>query len=401
MARTRLAYLVTHPIQYQAPLLRQVAADPDIDLTVFFGSDFSVRSYVDPGFGRAVQWDVPLLDGYRSEFLAPRGRPLAKGEDPSFLRPFNRGLFRRLGRFDALWVHGYHRAFHWMAMAEARRRGLTVLLRDEATDISAGRSPAKQAAKRLFFKGFDRLVDGYLCIGSLNRAFYQGFGVAERKLFSVPYAVDNAHFQSRIAAAAPEREALRARLGLEPGRPVVLFSGKLIPRKRPFDLLDAHDRLVGDPAARRPYLLFAGDGELRPELEARIAGRDGADGGDVRLLGFQNQGELAALYDLADVFVLPSEREAWGLVVNEAMNAGRAIIVNDRIGAGADLVRGGENGFVYPVGDVAALTVSLLTILRDPARLEAMGRRSREIIDRWSFREDIDGLKQALNEVGR
>jgi glycosyltransferase involved in cell wall biosynthesis len=102
------------------------------------------------------------------------------------------------------------------------------------------------------------------------------------------------------------------------------------------------------------------------------------------------------LYDLADLLVLPSEREAWGLVVNEAMNAGCAIVVNDRIGAGADLVRGGDNGFIYPCGDVAALAVSLRSVLRDPARGRAMGESSRALIERWGFTEDLAGLRAAL-----
>ena len=65
----RLGYLVSHPIQYQAPLLRRIAQEPDIELQVMFGSDFSVRGYRDEGFGAEVAWDVPLLEGYSSEFL--------------------------------------------------------------------------------------------------------------------------------------------------------------------------------------------------------------------------------------------------------------------------------------------------------------------------------------------
>jgi glycosyltransferase involved in cell wall biosynthesis len=78
------------------------------------------------------------------------------------------------------------------------------------------------------------------------------------------------------------------------------------------------------------------------------------------------------------------------------MNAGCAIVVNDRIGAAADLVRGGDNGFVYPCGDVEALAVSLRSVLRDPERCRAMGRRSRALIDQWSFAEDLAGLRAAL-----
>jgi glycosyltransferase involved in cell wall biosynthesis len=394
-APTRLAYLVTHPIQYQAPLLRLIAAQPDIDLHVMFGSDFSVRQFKDPGFGRTIAWDVPLLDGYGSEVLPSLGRPLADDELPGFWRPFSRGIARRLaaGRFDALWVHGYNRASHWAAMLAAKRLGLGVLLRDEATQVSAPRALPKRLAKQVYFRALDRLVDGYLAIGSLNRDYYLAHGVAPAKLFAMPYAVDNGFFQARVARAESERAALRARLGLAPDRPVILFAAKLIARKRPLDLLEAFARIAGDPAARAPCLLFAGDGELRPALEAAIV-RGGL--ADVRLLGFQSQAELAALYDLADLLVLPSERESWGLVVNEAMNARCAIVVNDRIGAGADLVRGGDNGFVYPCGDVAALAVSLRSVLRDPERCRAMGRRSRDIIARWSFAEDLAGLRAAL-----
>jgi hypothetical protein len=112
MRKIRLAYLVTHPIQYQAPLLRRIAEDRDIDLTVFYGSDISTKGYRDAGFDRVIKWDVPLLNGYRYEFLPAVGRT----DRLSFWRPFNYGLAKRLkaGRFDVLWVHGYARWFHWI-----------------------------------------------------------------------------------------------------------------------------------------------------------------------------------------------------------------------------------------------------------------------------------------------
>ncbi len=381
----KLAYLVTHPIHYQAPMIRRVAAEPDIDLHVFFGSDFSTRAHVDPGFGKAVTWDVPLTDGFQHSFLPEVTPPLQPGEDTTFWRPRNRGLAEQLAHFDALWVHGYHRAFHLQTMLQAKLKGLRVLLRDEATDVSAARSPAKQAAKRLFFAGVDRLVDRYLCIGSRNRAYYRGFGIADEKLCMVPYAVDNAAFFARADAAHPNREALRASLGLDQ-RPIVLFSGKLIARKRPMDLVQAVAQL---PPDQRPWALFAGDGELRAEIEA--AGVD-----TVRVLGFQQQQALPALYDLADIFVLPSEREAWGMVVNEAMTGSTAVICSDRIGSAPDLVKPGVTGFTYPVGDVQALAATLADCLSDPVRLAGIGKASRELIATWDYDADISGLRQAL-----
>src|SRR5207302_2015581 len=97
--------LVSHPIQYQAPLLRRLSEQPDIDLTVLFCSDLSVREYRDEGFGTTVKWDVPLLDGYRYEFLPRWGGDRRL----SFLSPINFGIRERLRRqrYDVLWVHGW------------------------------------------------------------------------------------------------------------------------------------------------------------------------------------------------------------------------------------------------------------------------------------------------------
>jgi glycosyltransferase involved in cell wall biosynthesis len=394
MRRLRLAYLVTHPIQYQAPLLRLVAAQPDIDFTAFFGTDFSARAFTAGEFGQKITWDVPLLDGYRYEILPQLFSP-PEGQQPplDLWRPINYDLARRLKGFDALWVHGYARAFHWAAIAAARRRGLKVLLRDEATAISAERSPLKATAKRLFFAALGRGVDAFLPIGTLNRRYYEQNGIAPSRLFDVPYAVDNAHFRSGAEKAAQERDATRASLGLEPERPILLFAAKLIERKRPGVLLEAFARLHQDPALRRPYLVFVGDGPLRPQLEAEAQARAP---GAVRFLGFQPQRDLPRWYDLCDAFVLPSAQEAWGLVVNEVMCAGKAVIASTMIGAAPDLVKPGDNGAIFRVDDTDDLVRAMRDVLADPDRLASMGRRSLALIERWSFAEDIAGLRAAL-----
>ena len=164
-------------------------------------------------------------------------------------------------------------------------------------------------------------------------------------------------------------------------------------RKRPGDLLEAWARLAPQ-SKQRPYLLYVGDGELRNQLEAR-AKELGAEA--VRFLGFKNQSELPAYYDLCDVFVMPTVFEPWGLVVNEVMNAGKAVIASDQVGCAPDLVRDGYNGFVYRAGDVADLHRVLRRALNDRTGLVEMGRRSLEMINRWSFEEDVHGLRAALN----
>jgi glycosyltransferase involved in cell wall biosynthesis len=388
----RLAYLVTHPIQYQAPLLRRIAREPDIHLKVFFASDLSIQSFFDPAFKQPIRWDVPLLEGYEYEFLPTVGGR----EQISFWRPMNYGLVSTLkaGHFDALWVHGYMRWHHWVAMAAAKRLGMQVLVRDEATPMSKARGALRQGAKKSFFAWLRRTADSFLAIGSLNGRYYRQHGFPDDCVFMMPYTVDNAFFQARAAEFASRREALRNNLTLERGRPIILYAGKLMPRKRPDDLLKAYLKLSPDSRSEpHPYLLFVGDGEMRRELEAAAVATRWKS---VIFQGFKNQTEIAAFYDLCDLFVMPSETEPWGLVVNEAMNAAKPMIVSDRAGCGPDLVHHGENGFVFRAGDVADLSAVLREALASPERCAEMGRKSLEIINGWSFEEDVVGLRTAL-----
>jgi glycosyltransferase involved in cell wall biosynthesis len=394
-SKIRLAYLVTHPIQYQAPLLRRIAAEPGIDLTVFFCSDFSLKSYLDPCFGKVIAWDVPLTGGYRHEILPALGRQ----DRLSFWRPFNYGLARRLSKanFDVLWVHGYNRWFHWFAMAWAKLRGLKVLVRDEATLISASRHGLKRLAKRLFFFILRTLGDGFLAIGTLNAEYYQSYGIAPERIFRVPYAVDNRFFRDKAKEGYREREHLRQELGLEAGRPVILYASKLSQVKRGADLLEAYLKMSPDPDREpHPYLLFIGDGDQRQILEARAST---VNWSSIKFLGFKNQTELPKYYDLCDVLVLPSVFEPWGLVINEVMNAGRAVVVSDQVGCGPDLVKPGENGYVFKTGDIEGLRQALTNIVSDPQKCQALGQKSLEIIDNWGIEEDVTGLNQALAHV--
>jgi glycosyltransferase involved in cell wall biosynthesis len=392
-AEVRLAYLVTHPIQYQAPLLKRIAKEPGILLKAFFESDMSIGSFRDSDFEATVRWDVPLLDGYDYEFLPTIGG----ASYVSALRPFSHGLRKRLssGRFGALWVHGYARPQHWVAMVTAKRLGLKVLLRDEATAIANKRGPAKRLAKRAFFTWLGRTVDVFLTIGSLNHDYYCNYGIPEERIFQMPYAVDNQLFQSSVRRARPHRDEFRRSLGLKLGQPILLFVGKLIERKRPGDLLEAYAQMlrVGDNPGPIPYLLYVGEGKMREHLEARAV----ALGLEcVKFLGFKNQSELPVFYDLCDVFIMPTVNEPWGLVVNEVMNAGRAVVISDEVGCASDLVENGVNGLLFRACDVADLSRALSEILTDKVRLGQMGEKSLERINKWSFEEDVQGLRSAL-----
>jgi glycosyltransferase involved in cell wall biosynthesis len=399
--RVRLAYLVSHPIQYQAPLLRRIAQEPDIDLTVFFGSDFSVRSYQDEGFGVDVKWDVPLLEGYRHKFL-----PVIRDDGTQTVTtPLNYGIYSELrGRegepgYDLLWTHGYNMVNALHGMVAAKALGIPVLVRADMWLRDRPRSGPKLFLKTLFFQFLKNMVDGVLPVGTLNIEYWRHYLGNEVPFFLMPYAVDNDYFQRRCREAAATRDAFRIELGIDAGRPAILFASKLQQRKYCSDLVDAYERLINDESDRpRPYLLIVGDGEERVALEEQARSRGLSD---VRFCGFRNQSELPRFFDLSSVFVLPARHEPWGLVVNEAMNAGRAVILSDDIGCQPDLVTDGVEGYVFPVRDVNALTEALRRVLATPETAAQMGQRALNRINAWSFEEDIQALRQAIAQLTR
>ena len=394
--KLRLAYVVSHPIPYQAPLLRRLAQEPDIDLTVFFYSDHTVKGYADIGFGGVqVKWDTPLLEGYRNKLLPIVRHRKAK---KTFWTPFNRGFHRALkkGKFDAVWLHGYWSINSILTMIAAKVLGIPVLVRVDSTLNDHPRSRFRLAIKRLFFSIARHFMHAVLPVSSMNRDYWAHYLGPDFPSFMVPYAVDNTYFQNASAIASCSREEFRQQLSLEQDRPVILFASKLLSRKRCIDLIDAYLGIRPTPGGKRPYLLIVGDGSERAACEAKVRAAGEAD---VRFLGFQNQSQLAPFYDLCDLFVLPSARDSFALTVNEVMNAGKTIIVSDDMGTQPDLITDGVNGKVFPAGDIEALRAAIVGVLGDDEGRREMGRRSLERINQWSFEEDIRGLREALNHV--
>jgi glycosyltransferase involved in cell wall biosynthesis len=391
--RVRLAYLVSHPIQYQSPLLRRIAEEPGIDLTVFFGSDFSIRGYHDKDFGVEVKWDVPLVEGFRHEFLPA----LRDHGSEGIFSPISHGILKRLRGFDALWVHGYATVNQMYGIVAAKALGIPVLVRSDSQLKDRPRGGVKLALKKAFFALLRHLVDGVLVSGTLNRAYWAHYMGKDLPLFMLPYAVDNAWFQQQCKLAATTRHDLRSELNVEAGTAVILFASKLQKRKLCSDLVAAYGQLV--TAGSDACLLIVGDGEERGALERQVASL-GLEHG-VRFCGFRNQSEMPRFLELADVFVLPARHEPWGLIVNEAMNAGCAIVVSNDVGAQPDLVTDGVEGCVYPVGDIDALANALRRVLATPETTAAMAAAALERVNRWSFEADIAGLHEALAHVTR
>lgn len=391
----RLAVVNSHPIQYFAPLYRRLAAEPDIDLTVYFCSRAGAEEYEDEGFGgESFSWDVPLLDGYDHRFL-PNTSGVSKPDgfwsltNPSIIPT----LYRE--RYDAVWLHGHGYASYLFGLLGGLAAGSAFFMRCE-THLGLDRPPLRRMLRQPVMTGFYRLFDACLAIGTRNAEFYRQHGVSQEELFLVPYAVENRRFREGSRSARKSPSQARRTLGLpDPEVPVVLFLSKLIPRKRPMDLLRAFATVRQEDEGPLA-LAVVGEGPERKRLEEFVDQRQVPD---VHFLGFRNQSELPEIYGASDIFVLPSENEPWGLVVNEAMSAGLPIVVTDEVGAAADLVREELNGFKYPVGNVEVLSEKLTRLARDPALRQRMGRSSLEIIAEWDLDACVEGVREALQAM--
>jgi glycosyltransferase involved in cell wall biosynthesis len=383
-AQVRVAHLVAHPIQYFAPLYRELASRPQIDLTVYFYSDAAVGEFYDPGFDRTIAWQTPLLEGYTWRVCrSAEGAHFGAG----FLRRPSWDIIREvaLGRYEVLWAHSYSNLNTWLALVPARLRGVRTLIREEQT-LLRSRPWYRRALKQVALRGLFALSGG-LYIGEQNRRYFRHYGMPVERLFPARYCVDNGSLQRRAAELAPLRTQIRARFGVTDEAPVILFCGKLIEEKQPLELIEAF------AAVRRRlpcWLLFVGDGPLRSSAEELVA-REAVP--SVRFAGFLAEPDVAEAYAAADVFVLPSLRETWGLVVNEAMNFGLPIVVWDQVGCAEDLVRDGWNGRV--VAGRSALEGALAELVAEPQVRKTYGDRSRQLIDEYSIEACADQIVEA------
>jgi glycosyltransferase involved in cell wall biosynthesis len=392
---TRIAVLNSHPIQYFAPLYAYLNAAPDLDVTALYLSDFSIRGGRDAGFGQDVTWDLDLLAGYRSVFL----RDAAHTREPegfwSLIAPQVWSELRS-GRYDVVWLHGHQYAANLIALMAAKTAGLPVMMRGDP-HLGLPCRGIKSILRRPLLGMLYRACDRLLAVGSANAAFYRAMGVSDQKIFLVPYSVDNDRFVQSVNLTNDQRAQVRKRYNVPADRPSVLYAAKFTRRKRPSDLLDAARRLKMEMVC--PFsVVMAGSGELEQDLRAFCAVH-GLD--NVVFTGFVNQSELPALYAASDVFVLPAQDEPWGLAVNEAMCASLPVVVSREVGCVADLVRDGVNGYTPEAGDIEGLARALRRLIEDEDLRQRQGQASLARIQRWGYRQSLEGLRSALAGLQR
>jgi len=400
----RLGILSSHPIQYYSPWFRALAKQVDLEVFYAHRPDATQQG---AGFGKSFSWDVDLLSGYKHYFLknmSPRpGVNHFSGCDTPEIAGIISGKqkIERTGEnfniqhsafsispFDAFIVVGWYLKSFRQATRACRRAGIPVLVRGDS-QLRTPRSPLKRLAMEVRQRWLLRQFDGFLYVGQRNREYLAHYGVPARKMFFAPHFVDNEWFRGKAEIARKQKAEIRKKWGIAEGSFCVLFCGKFISKKRPFDLVEAARILTAErsknaeESSKQPvHLLFAGSGELGGQLRERCDVVFDAENSvekqrssisnlpsptparpQATFAGFLNQSELPEAYVAADVLVLPSDGgETWGLVVNEGMGCGLTAIVSDAVGCAPDLIDEGKTGFTFPIGNCEDLAKRLESV---------------------------------------
>lgn len=384
----KLAIITSHPIQYYAPLFRHISSCENLTIRVFYLWDFGVTKTIDLEFNQSLQWDIPLLDGYDYEFVPNTSQNPGTSH---FWGLQNPTLMRQVKAFQAdavllmsyNYASLYHFIFHW--------QDTPLMFRGDSHRL-VPETGFKANLKRQWIRYIYQHFDACLYVGQANRDYFRFHGVKDDRLFFSPHAIDRDRFLSQAETTHQEAQVWKQALGIPAHFKVILFAGKLIPKKRPQDLLQAFLNANLPETA----LLFVGSGVLETQIrqQAQTSGYP-----HIYFAPFQNQSQMPRTYAIADLVVLPSSGsgETWGLAINEAMTIGKAAIVSTHVGCAADLIQPYKTGLTFPAQDITALTAALQVAFSKTHQLEIWGRTAQEHLSHYSYTQAIAGILQAFD----
>ena len=358
-----------------------------------------------------TSYTVPLLDRLRSRWpgdidVAYIGENLSQqwgGEWgthhgtvlPSSVVRALAQVWRRIrsGKYSVVHLAGWG---HPVLMTSLLCAGLTGIATTVESDTQQPeQTPSwKRLVKSLAFPLLFRIPAAFLPGGSRQASYLRTFGVEDGRMTVARMTVDTVRISAARDALGPiERERERAALGIPPRATVFLYVGRLEDYKGSRILLEAFERLPATDTVA-PTLLVVGDGSLSGVVADATKRSD-----RIIATGRLSGDSLLRAYGAADVFVLPSLRDSWGLVVNEAMASGLPVIATDRVGCVDDLVIEDRTGHVVESGSVEQLAAAMGSLMSDRPKRERLARGARDLIADWTLEAEANVIVQVWAKV--
>jgi glycosyltransferase involved in cell wall biosynthesis len=371
--RHRLAVFFSHPTQHHSAMFQYLAKKDNVELHVYYYDPGLMGGMFDSGYGTNAAWDVDLTTGVDARLLSN----IVRGREVSQFRQVNPGVISAVlkGKYDAVLLSGYASPSNWLVLAMAKLVGSPVWYQSDTNVLDIERKPSsglKDFLRKIFFRN----ISLFLLAGDNNKASYRQFGINEDRMIWCPIPVDMARYdQARLDPDLDKKlRTLKGRYGIPDNARVVAFCGKLIERKRPQDIIEALRIL----RRQNVYGLLIGSGKMESSLREMMTASD-----QIVITGFVNQSEIPYHMLLADIGVVSSEWDPHPLVTTEFAMCGRPILVSNYCGVWGehDILRSGENGFVYRCGDASALASRISHLLDNEDLRCSMGERSLTIAE--------------------
>lgn len=388
MNKPSIIVINSHPIQYYTPLYKKFQNELDIDLQVWFCSKIGVEEYFDEEFNTKLKWDIPLLEGFKYEFL--KNFSFFKINSP-FIGLINLQIISKLFfiRKSIIWIDSWSQITFILAIIFGKLFGHKIYFRAE-TPLSHEILKNKLYLKLriVFFKFLFMFIDKFLYIGEQNNSFYKYYGVKESKLVFMPYCIDNNYF-SQLSNFKSSNLFETYKIKID--HKIIMFCGKFINKKRPLDLIKAYQNIKCKN--HKISLLLVGTGPLESQIKDFVLANK-ID--DIHITGFVNQSMIKYFYNISDVFVMCSgSGETWGLATNEAMNFSSSIVISDLTGCSNDLVTEGLNGYKFSTGNVEELAISINNALfLDKTKIVEEHRKKLNI---FSYATCVNNLKSLIS----
>lgn len=365
---------------YRFPLFHEISMNKSVDLTVYFMSRSATNR----------KWKKLPKTGFKYKIL-PKLELSYFGKDflayiINYTFPFE--FFKN--KFDVVISCGWLDFASQAAFLLCKLTGRKFIIWSESTKNEAS---WRRALTLPYVKFLVRNSDACIAIGTLSKEYLVSLGARPNKIFIAYSTVDIDFFKKASRISKKERACIRNSIGIKT-RNVILFVGQFIERKGIIYLVKAFEKLKKKFTA--VSLVLLGYGPLEKGLKSYISGRK-ID--DVFFVGHKEVEDMPRMYSMADIFVLPSIEETWGLVVNEAMASGLPVIATKKVGSSADLIKNSVNGYVVKERDVGKIQTALLKILKDKKLLKKMGQNSFKNILKFTPEKASDIFTDAIKHA--
>jgi glycosyltransferase involved in cell wall biosynthesis len=321
---SKIAIISSHPIQYNAPLFALLDKEPEIDLMVFYTwGEAALGPKYDPDFGKEIEWDIPLLEGYSYTFLQNTSKDPGSHHFKGIINPTLNKEIEFWGA-DVIWVWGWAFDSHLKAMRHFKGK-VPVWFRGDSTLLDEPKGLSfKKIARRLFLTWVYNHIDKAFYVGTHNKAYFEAHGLMENQLVYAPHAIDNDRFADFTGEFRELARKWRRELGYNEDDFILMYIGKFEPNKNLKDLILKFNN-------SKIYLLLVGNGPLESDLRE-------VSSTNIKFIPFQNQSILPVVYRLANCVVLNSKSETWGLIMNESLASGIPVFASEKCGGAIDLL---------------------------------------------------------------